>query len=359
MSSTTPISDLKKSLLLADFSDQELQQLAPLFVQKTLAPGTELTKEGDDKRELIILTQGEVSTYIIDPVSGNDILLSTSEGITTLGELSFVDGEKRSATVRAISEVTFFSLSREDFDQWGQSGSALYYRFLAQLTKPVVEKLRVAKETSLAAEKRRRQFGQFAGLVFILFILQSIMTAFYSNLSEVLSIGFISIIAMIVATLICILMALTVSTSFKDFGLHTQGWPRALADGVILSLLLLSATYFLVPEALIHTISKFVLSTMGVVYIASAFLQELVFRGIFQTALQEFYEDAKGKIAIPISAITFANAHVPLGWEMVVLTFFMGAVMGWLYIRHHSLIGITLIHYTLGVIAISLGFLSW
>lgn len=359
MNSSNLASDLKTSLGLSNFTNEELHQLTPMFTKRTLPADGILTREGDNNRELIILTRGEVNTYIIDPANGKEITLSSSSASTALGELAFVDGEKRSATVRATSDVTFYSLCREDFDKWEFSGGTLYYKFLARLTQPVVEKLRVAKETSLTTEKRRRQFGQFAGLVFILFILQSIMTAFYSNLSEVLSIGFISIIAMVVATLICILMALTVSTSFKDFGLHFHGWKKALREGALASFLLLGATYFLVPEALTTTISQFVLSTMGGVYVVSAFLQELVFRGIFQTALQEFYEDSKGKISIPISAITFSNAHVPLGWEMVALTFFMGAVMGWLYIRHQSLLGVTLIHYALGVIAISLGFLTW
>ena len=94
------------------------------------------------------------------------------------------------------------------------------------------------------------------------------------------------------------------------------------------------------------------------VYLLSAFLQEFTFRGVFQTAVQEFYQDPKGKWAVPMTAMAFSSAHVTHNLALTAATLVVSMILGLMFIRHRSLFGVTILHFCFGIIAVAMGILA-
>lgn len=81
----------------------------------------------------------------------------------------------------------------------------------------------------------------------------------------------------------------------------------------------------------------------GFIYVP---LQELVFRGGMQGMLQVLYADHK-EMTIPIvtSNVVFATTYFILSPLLAILVFFPGLYWGWLFARHHNLIGVCISHF--------------
>jgi membrane protease YdiL (CAAX protease family) len=78
-------------------------------------------------------------------------------------------------------------------------------------------------------------------------------------------------------------------------------------------------------------------------------LQELIVRGGLQGPLEVFLTEKNSTIkAIIVSNLMFATVHLFLGMDIAILVFFAGLYFGWLYSRHHTLIGVILAHGILG-----------
>src|SRR5262249_16591708 len=81
-------------------------------------------------------------------------------------------------------------------------------------------------------------------------------------------------------------------------------------------------------------------------------IQELIARGGLQGSLQMFLT-GKYKVltAILISNLILSTMHLYLSFRMALLVFLPGIFWGWLYSRHHTLIGVIISHIMIGAFA--------
>jgi CRP-like cAMP-binding protein len=91
--------------LLRGLSRRELSKLAPLFDELTLPAGTILMREGGTGGEAFLIRDGSVVV-----TTGGDEIATLGPG-EVIGELALFDGGPRSATVRAISDLSLFVLT--------------------------------------------------------------------------------------------------------------------------------------------------------------------------------------------------------------------------------------------------------
>ena len=89
-----------------------LMKLNTLIQRQTYEPGEILIQKGDAKRDLFFLTEGrvEISTKRAD---GN-LKLNEIEPPYILGEIAFLSGLHRTATVKAITKLETFVLKYDD-----------------------------------------------------------------------------------------------------------------------------------------------------------------------------------------------------------------------------------------------------
>jgi len=82
---------------------------------KIFKPGEVLIHEGEDNRDLYILSTGEIEVTVKNELS--PIVVGKINAPEILGELSFLNGTPRTATVTAKTEVEVYILSYQKVKQ--------------------------------------------------------------------------------------------------------------------------------------------------------------------------------------------------------------------------------------------------
>ncbi len=105
---------LRRSPLFAELKDEDLQRLESSLIRRRYPKGQVIFHRGDEGGSLYILQKGRVKVVIPSPRGEEMILAILSEG-EIMGELSLIDGKRRSATVETLEETEVLCLRREDF----------------------------------------------------------------------------------------------------------------------------------------------------------------------------------------------------------------------------------------------------
>ncbi|HUB09235.1 MAG TPA: cyclic nucleotide-binding domain-containing protein [Myxococcales bacterium] len=104
---------LQKSTLFEMLSQSELELLAELSRPRRYAAGEVIFEEGDLGDSLFVLMNGEVDVLHKDG-KGEAKVLATLQPPEFFGEMSLIDKEFRSATVRARKDATMLHLTAEN-----------------------------------------------------------------------------------------------------------------------------------------------------------------------------------------------------------------------------------------------------
>jgi trk system potassium uptake protein TrkA len=92
-------------------SDVEIGRIAALTVPRSVATGTEVTREGDPGSEFFVVVEGDA----VASVEGKKVGTIGAGGF--FGEMALIDGAERVATVVASSPMQLLVLSRDDFNE--------------------------------------------------------------------------------------------------------------------------------------------------------------------------------------------------------------------------------------------------
>jgi CRP/FNR family cyclic AMP-dependent transcriptional regulator len=108
--------DLLKGVdLFSALDDAQLDTLASMIIEKGYKKAEIILMEDDDSSQsLFIIAKGEVKVVLTAEDGREAILASLKEG-DFFGEMSLLDGEPRSATVRAVEDSRLLTIRREDF----------------------------------------------------------------------------------------------------------------------------------------------------------------------------------------------------------------------------------------------------
>ncbi len=133
------ITALEKICFFQDLSYQEMLQVMPITFEKYVEPGGEIIHEGDVGEELYILVEGSCE------VTNGGVRLAVLEKGNSVGELSLVDSQPRSATVRALEPCRMLVIRAADFERLTLSG-ALAVKLLWNVTHELSSRLRKSSE---------------------------------------------------------------------------------------------------------------------------------------------------------------------------------------------------------------------
>ena len=131
--------------LLEGFPKEDLGVLATVLALKNFKNGEVLCKEGDVGDSFFILGSGKAKV-LKEIGEGEAQHLATLDTGTVLGEISLIDGKRRSATCVADGNVILLSCSRTDFDALFQSGSSFAFRFIERIARDLSKRVRSANE---------------------------------------------------------------------------------------------------------------------------------------------------------------------------------------------------------------------
>lgn len=134
------ITVLEQICFFRDLSYQEMLQVMPITFERTVEAGTEIIHEGDEGEELYILVEGECA------VTNSGVHIATLNNGSSFGELSLVDSQPRSATVKAITPCRLLVIRAADFEKLTVSG-ALAVKLLWNVTHELCARLRKSSDT--------------------------------------------------------------------------------------------------------------------------------------------------------------------------------------------------------------------
>lgn len=107
---------LGKVYLFASLEPEERTLIAEKLVEMRYAEGETIIKEGEHDETFYIIEKGEVEVYLLS-AHGNKKVLTTLHDGDFFGEMALLTGHKRTATVRAITDVRVFRLDKDSFKQ--------------------------------------------------------------------------------------------------------------------------------------------------------------------------------------------------------------------------------------------------
>lgn len=134
------ITALEQICFFRDLSYQEMLQVMPITFERSYEQGKVIIHEGDEGDELFILVEGTCE------VTNSGVKLAKLEAGSSFGELSLVDRQPRSATVKALKPSRVLIIRATDFEKLTISGS-LAVKLLWNVVHELSERLRRSSDT--------------------------------------------------------------------------------------------------------------------------------------------------------------------------------------------------------------------
>jgi len=133
---------VRKSVLLGEFSDEELVVLAAAMEEKPFRKGQILFEQDKPGDALFIVLTGQVGILWRGEGKLAEKMLAVVGSGESVGEMSLVDEGPRSATGKALEEVTAIMLTRNSYDNLRQSSPKLAIKLLLGVFKLLSKRIR-------------------------------------------------------------------------------------------------------------------------------------------------------------------------------------------------------------------------
>ena len=108
------VATLRTMPVFADLAERDLANLAEDMRSKEYAKDETIFRQGDESREVYFVRKGKVRIYKISP-SGNETTIAIFTTNDVIGELAAIDQEPRSASAKAMTQVSLLAMSQERF----------------------------------------------------------------------------------------------------------------------------------------------------------------------------------------------------------------------------------------------------
>ena len=126
---------LKGVELFSELSEEQIGMLADLVVSQNFNRDETVVLEGDDSvQALYLIASGSVQVYMTG-VDGRETILSFLERGDFFGEMSLIDGDPRSASVRTVTDAQMLIIHRESFLKLIRQSPEIAMGLLSELSK--------------------------------------------------------------------------------------------------------------------------------------------------------------------------------------------------------------------------------
>ena len=136
MSDVAKLEGLGNSKLALELDTQQKQTLADVMEMRDFAQGDVLVEEGRSDDHLYVLVSGAIG-IVKGMGSESEATLNTVRPGEVVGELSFLDGATRYASLVALADSRVLSLSREALESLLQDNPVLVYRVMRSIVRIV------------------------------------------------------------------------------------------------------------------------------------------------------------------------------------------------------------------------------
>lgn len=128
--------------LLKTFNEQELTKLITVGSVAQYEAHTNIIIEGELSWGLYLILDGMVGILKTNKLTGDNYDVGQLRGGNFFGEMSLVDENPRSATVRTLSNCDLFYISKDTFLEFLNQSADLKLRFYLSTIRTLVSRLR-------------------------------------------------------------------------------------------------------------------------------------------------------------------------------------------------------------------------
>ncbi len=356
---------LQQFNLLQGLSNSELSLLAQALETRQLVAGEYLFHEHDSASEIYFISRGEIDVCKPDTTGTQQVIAVLEQG-QEVGELALIDGEPRSASARAVSDSEVLVLNTANLP----NNLVLLSRLISNLTKASTDKLRRSNvgyvqslERELAAARLQNEFGQFFIYILSIFTIGTFVNHLLQTYLHSINVygEFFKWTYLLVLLVPSFVTIFVMKIPLSALGITKHNWKKSLKEGLLVSagfsvvfvafVLIMRYFTWLPDKPMQITIAGFLNYSMH------SFLQEILARGITQSSFERFFNDKRGIKAILLTSICFSLFHIHFGLIAVAITFISSLAFGAFYMRHHNLLGVTIVHAVTGICAFGTGVL--
>lgn len=363
--------------MLNDLLEKERESFLKIADKITLDNDEVLIRMGENSDCFYFIISGEVEVYI-EP----EFVINVLKDGKCIGFMGVVERKKRSASVRATKNTKLYKIYAEDFESLRKSKERdLYIKIIKIQMLESIGHVRnnnthlLHKYNQLVKAKNEKITY---GALFISVIISIIFYGFTLRifLSSVTSMEnttlFTSVILFVFGGLI---FSIVYRSPFpiSDFGINLRRWKLQIYESlwyttlfiILITICKLAYLYFmgdaddsrLFTLPLLNTSNISVSVLLSFVYCIFVVVQEFIARGVIISTILNFLEGVKhsGLGAIIISSMLFSAQHLHLpSIAFAVLVFIPGIFWGWLFVRHRSILGVSISHIITGIWAIQI-----
>ncbi len=367
-------------------SDEEARfALAEISRVLELQDGEVFIEEGKRGTQVFFVLGGEAEVFSRSPDDGHDHHIAWLPPGEVVGELSLLDSEPRSASVRARGPSTVLAIP---IDSFGDLATRLVGVTQVQLalTQGAVARFREATTRATRAMRREREEALCRAREaevrasmgsFIVKLLLGVTLYMYMLGVASFAIDYVPS-ATLVGVPILLIFALLVGRIIRGSALPPEAYGLTLAKaheeafaGFLWSLPILGVMLF-AKALMIATLpggdeevlfdlgrhhqhlSTAMFLTMAVAYSVLAPIQEFVARSGVQAPLTEYLAGPKARrTAILLAGLLFSATHLHVSAPLALLVFPLGVYWGYLFDRRRTLVSVAVSHVLVG----NIGFL--
>ena len=137
------ITQLREVGLFGALSDEFLEHLVSTLTVLRAAAGSAIFREGDPAREMYVVLDGEIEV-LKKSRRGRETRVAILGPNDTFGEMSIIDMQPRSATVRALGPALLLKISTEEMDALYRYDLKSYTLIILNIARDLSRRLRVA-----------------------------------------------------------------------------------------------------------------------------------------------------------------------------------------------------------------------
>jgi CRP/FNR family cyclic AMP-dependent transcriptional regulator len=128
--------------LFKAFTDKEVNTLINAGATLFYEAETNIVIEGELTWGLYVIMEGSVSILKTNKLNGTLFEVGKLSNGNFFGEMSFIDEDPRSATVKTLVDSQIFYLSKEFFTEFIEKSTDIKIRFLTNSNKALIRRLR-------------------------------------------------------------------------------------------------------------------------------------------------------------------------------------------------------------------------
>lgn len=161
MTDAAIVEGLRKSKIGAELSPAQAESLAAHMHPRKLGQGEVLVREGDIDDHLYVVLEGALGV-VKAAGTDNEMTLNAMRPGDVVGELSFLDGATRFASLVALSDARVLSLSRGDLESLLDRDPHLVYRVMRGIVRIVHDiQRRLSMQTSELTNYLYKTHGRY------------------------------------------------------------------------------------------------------------------------------------------------------------------------------------------------------